>query len=448
MKPKEIIEQIKQSGLRGRGGAGFPTGRKWELVAAAKGDKKYLVCNADEGDPGAFMDRSIIESDPHSVLEGMTIGARATGATEGYVYIRHEYPLAHERLIKAIAQAREYGLLGKDILGEGLNFNITIQQGAGAFVCGEETSLIASLQGDAPEPRVRPPFPAESGVWGAPTNINNVETWANVPEIINKGAKWFAGIGTKTSKGTKVFSVVGKVENTGLVEVPMGITLKEIVYDIGGGIPKGKEFKAVQTGGPSGGCIPASLLDLPIDYEKLAEVGSIMGSGGLIVMDEATCMVDVARYFLEFLKDESCGKCTACREGIDVMHGILCRICEGSGSEGDIDMLEELAQAVKDASLCALGGTAPNPVLSTIKYFRNEYEAHITDKKCPAGVCKALITFTIDPEKCKGCRLCAKNCPQEAISGEAKEPHMIDQDKCIKCGVCFDACKFDAVVVA
>ena len=448
MKPKEIIEQIKQSGLRGRGGAGFPTGRKWELVAAAKGDKKYLVCNADEGDPGAFMDRSIIESDPHSVLEGMTIGARATGATEGYVYIRHEYPLAHERLIKAIAQAREYGLLGKDILGEGLNFNITIQQGAGAFVCGEETSLIASLQGDAPEPRVRPPFPAESGVWGAPTNINNVETWANVPEIINKGAKWFAGIGTKTSKGTKVFSVVGKVENTGLVEVPMGITLKEIVYDIGGGIPKGKEFKAVQTGGPSGGCIPASLLDLPIDYEKLAEVGSIMGSGGLIVMDEDTCMVDVARYFLEFLKDESCGKCTACREGIDVMHGILCRICEGSGSEGDIDMLEELAQAVKDASLCALGGTAPNPVLSTIKYFRNEYEAHITDKKCPAGVCKALITFTIDPEKCKGCRLCAKNCPQEAISGEAKEPHMIDQDKCIKCGVCFDACKFDAVVVA
>jgi NADH:ubiquinone oxidoreductase subunit F (NADH-binding)/(2Fe-2S) ferredoxin/Pyruvate/2-oxoacid:ferredoxin oxidoreductase delta subunit len=448
MKPKEIIEQIKQSGLRGRGGAGFPTGRKWELVAAAKGDKKYLVCNADEGDPGAFMDRSIIESDPHSVLEGMTIGARATGATEGYVYIRHEYPLAHERLIKAIAQAREYGLLGKDILSEGLDFNITIQQGAGAFVCGEETSLIASLQGDAPEPRVRPPFPAESGVWGAPTNINNVETWANVPEIINKGAKWFAGIGTKTSKGTKVFSVVGKVENTGLVEVPMGITLKEIVYDIGGGIPKGKEFKAVQTGGPSGGCIPSALLDLPIDYEKLAEVGSIMGSGGLIVMDEDTCMVDVARYFLEFLKDESCGKCTACREGIDVMHGILCRICEGNGSEGDIDMLEELAQAVKDASLCALGGTAPNPVLSTIKYFRNEYEAHITDKKCPAGVCKALITFTIDPEKCKGCRLCAKNCPQEAISGEAKEPHIIDQENCIKCGVCFDACKFDAVVVA
>ncbi len=447
MEPKEIIGQIKQSGLRGRGGAGFPTGRKWELVAAANGDKKYLVCNADEGDPGAFMDRSIIESDPHSILEGMAIGARATGASHGYVYIRHEYPLAHERLIKAIAQAREYGLLGKDILGKGLDFDISIQQGAGAFVCGEETSLIASLEGNAPEPRVRPPFPVESGVWGAPTNINNVETWANVPEIINKGAEWFAGIGTETSKGTKVFSVVGKVENTGLVEVPMGITLREIVYDIGGGIPNGKEFKAVQTGGPSGGCIPASLLDLPIDYEKLAEVGSIMGSGGLIVVDEDTCMVDLARYFLEFLKDESCGKCTACREGIDVMHGILARICEGNGNEGDIEMLEELAQAVKDASLCALGGTSPNPVLSTIQYFRNEYESHIKDGKCPAGVCKALITFTIDAEKCKGCRLCAKNCPQEAVEGEAKEPHTISQDKCIKCGVCFDACKFEAVLI-
>jgi len=447
MEPKEIIGQIKQSGLRGRGGAGFPTGRKWELVAEAKGDKKYLVCNADEGDPGAFMDRSIIESDPHSILEGMAIGAKATGASHGYVYIRHEYPLAHERLIKAIAQAREYGLLGKDILGKGLDFDISIQQGAGAFVCGEETSLIASLEGNAPEPRVRPPFPAESGVWGAPTNINNVETWANVPEIINKGAEWFAGIGTETSKGTKVFSVVGKVENTGLVEVPMGITLREIVYDIGGGIPNGKEFKAVQTGGPSGGCIPASLLDLPIDYEQLAEVGSIMGSGGLIVVDEDTCMVDLARYFLEFLKDESCGKCTACREGIDVMHGILARICEGNGNEGDIEMLEELAQAVKDASLCALGGTSPNPVLSTIQYFRNEYESHIKDGKCPAGVCKALITFTIDAEKCKGCRLCAKNCPQEAVEGEAKEPHTISQDKCIKCGVCFDVCKFEAVLV-
>jgi len=447
MKPAEIIEQIKKSGLRGRGGAGFPTGKKWELVAAAKGDKKYLVCNADEGDPGAFMDRSIIESDPHSILEGMIIGARATGASHGYVYIRHEYPLAHERLIKAIAQAREYGLLGKDILGEGLDFDISIQQGAGAFVCGEETSLIASLEGKAPEPRIRPPFPAESGVWDSPTNINNVETWANVAEIINKGADWFSGIGTETSKGTKVFSVVGKVKNTGLVEVPMGITLREIVYDIGGGITDDKEFKAVQTGGPSGGCIPASLLDLPIDYEKLAEVGSIMGSGGLIVMDEDTCMVDVARYFLEFLKDESCGKCTACREGIDVMHDILVRICEGNGKEEDIEMLEELAEAVKDASLCALGGTAPNPVISTIRYFRDEYESHIKDKSCPAGVCKALITFDIDEEKCKGCRLCSKNCPQEAITGEAKEVHKIDQSKCIKCGVCYDVCKFEAVSV-
>jgi len=447
MKPAEIIEQIKKSGLRGRGGAGFPTGKKWELVAAAKGDKKYLVCNADEGDPGAFMDRSIIESDPHSILEGMIIGARATGASHGYVNIRHEYPLAHERLIKAIAQAREYGLLGKDILGEGLDFDISIQQGAGAFVCGEETSLIASLEGKAPEPRIRPPFPAESGVWDSPTNINNVETWANVAEIINKGADWFSGIGTETSKGTKVFSVVGKVKNTGLVEVPMGITLREIVYDIGGGITDDKEFKAVQTGGPSGGCIPASLLDLPIDYEKLAEVGSIMGSGGLIVMDEDTCMVDVARYFLEFLKDESCGKCTACREGIDVMHDILVRICEGNGKEEDIEMLEELAEAVKDASLCALGGTAPNPVISTIRYFRDEYESHIKDKSCPAGVCKALITFDIDEEKCKGCRLCSKNCPQEAITGEAKEVHKIDQSKCIKCGVCYDVCKFEAVSV-
>ena len=448
MKPNQIIEQVKQSGLRGRGGAGFPTGKKWELVAAAERTPKYLVCNADEGDPGAFMDRSIIESDPHSILEGMMIGARATGASHGYVYIRNEYPLARTRLVEAIEQATGYGLLGKDILGKGLDFDISIQQGAGAFVCGEETSLIASLEGRSPEPRIRPPYPAQSGVWDAPTNINNVETWANIPEIINRGAEWFSSIGTETSKGTKVFSVVGKVENTGLVEVPMGTTLREIVFDIGGGIPNDKKFKAVQTGGPSGGCIPADLLDLPIDYEKLAEVGSIMGSGGLIVMDEDTCMVDVARYFLEFLKDESCGKCTACREGINVMHDILVRICDGNGKESDIEILEELAQAVKDASLCALGGTAPNPVLSTIQYFRNEYESHIKDKSCPAGVCKALITFTIDEEACKGCRLCSKNCPQEAISGEAKEVHKIDQDKCIKCGVCMDVCKFEAVLVA
>jgi len=392
MTPEQIIEQIKLSGLRGRGGAGFPTGRKWELARAAKGETKHIVCNADEGDPGAFMDRSIIESDPHSVLEGMIIGARAIGASHGHVYIRNEYPLARERLIKAIQQATDYGLLSKDIFGTGFDFDISIHRGAGAFVCGEETSLIASLEGRSPEPRIRPPFPVESGIWDAPTNINNVETWANVPEIINRGAKWFSGIGTETSKGTKVFSVVGKVENTGLVEVPMGITLREIVYDIGNGIANGKKFKAVQTGGPSGGCIPASLLHLPIDYEKLAEVGSIMGSGGLIVLDEDTCMVDLARYFLEFLKDESCGKCTACREGVDVMHGILVRICEGNGKEGDIAVLEELAEAVKDSSLCALGGTSPNPVLSTIRYFRDEYEAHIKYKRCPAGVCKGIIS--------------------------------------------------------
>ena len=392
MKPQQIIEKIKASGLRGRGGAGFPTGRKWELARASKGDTKHLVCNADEGDPGAFMDRSIIESDPHSVLEGMIIGARAIGASQGYIYIRNEYPLARERLVKAIQQATEYGLLGEDIFGTGFSFDISIHRGAGAFVCGEETSLIASLEGRAPEPRVRPPFPVQSGVWNEPTNINNVETWANVPEIINRGAEWFSSIGTETSKGTKVFSVVGKVRNTGLVEVPMGITLREIVYDIGGGIPNNKKFKAVQTGGPSGGCIPSSLLDLPIDYEKLAEVGSIMGSGGLIVMDEDTCIVDVARYFLEFLKDESCGKCTACREGVDVMHHILTNICAGNGKEEDIALLEELSEAVKDSALCALGGTAPNPVLSTIRYFRDEYEAHIKYKRCPAAVCKGIIS--------------------------------------------------------
>ncbi|MBL7152112.1 MAG: NADH-quinone oxidoreductase subunit NuoF [Phycisphaerae bacterium] len=402
MTPEQIIEEIKSSGLRGRGGAGFPTGRKWELARAAKGDTKHIVCNADEGDPGAFMDRSIIESDPHSVLEGMIIGAYAIGASRGHIYIRNEYPLARERLIKAIDQAGDYGLLGKDIFGAGFDLDISIHRGAGAFVCGEETSLIASLEGRSPEPTVRPPFPVESGVWKEPTNINNVETWANVPEIIDRGAEWFSGIGTETSKGTKVFSVVGKVRNTGLVEVPMGITLREIVYDIGGGIPNDKKFKAVQTGGPSGGCIPTSLLDLPIDYEKLAEVGSIMGSGGLIVLDEDTCMVDVARYFLEFLRDESCGKCTACREGVDVMYKILTKICAGDGEEDDIAMLEELSEAVKDAALCALGGTAPNPVLSTIRYFRDEYEAHIKYKRCPAGVCRGIISSA-----------CQHTCPLE-----------------------------------
>jgi NADH-quinone oxidoreductase subunit F len=392
MTPEEIISEVKMSGLRGRGGAGFPTGLKWEFCRGADGSVKHVICNADEGDPGAFMDRSIIESDPHSVLEGMTIGAKATGASKGHVYIRYEYPLARERLIKAIDQARDYGLLGEDILGTGFSFDLSIHRGAGAFVCGEETSLIASLEGRPPEPRVRPPFPTQSGVWSEPTNINNVETWANVPEIINRGGGWFAGIGTGKSKGTKVFALVGKVKNTGLVEVPMGITLKEIVYDIGGGIEKNKRFKAVQTGGPSGGCLPASLLSLPIDYEKLAEAGSIMGSGGMIVLDEDTCMVDVARYFLEFLRDESCGKCTACREGVEVMYSILSRICAGNGEKGDIELLEELSHAVKDASLCGLGATAPNPVLSTIRYFRDEYVSHIMYRRCPAAVCKGIAS--------------------------------------------------------
>ena len=447
MSREAIVEEIKKSGLRGRGGAGFLTGLKWELTAKQPGDEKYIICNGDEGDPGAFMDRSIVESDPHSVLEGMIIGARAIGASHGFVYIRQEYPLALERLNLALCQARDYGLLGENIFGTGFNFDISVHRGAGAFVCGEETSLIGSLEGQPPEPRIRPPFPAESGVRGRPTCINNVETWATVPEIVSRGADWFAGIGTETSKGTKVFSLVGKVKNTGLVEVPMGVTLREMVFDIGGGIQGDRKFKAVQTGGPSGGCIPASLLDLPIDYERLMEVGSIMGSGGMIVMDEDTCMVDVARYFLDFLRDESCGKCTACREGVDVMHSVVAGICAGKGKEEDIPLLEELGQAVKDGSMCALGGTASNPVLSTLRYFREEYEAHIRDHRCPAGVCKALITFRIDPERCKACLLCNKNCPQGAVSGEKKKPQTIDQAKCIKCGVCRDVCKFEAVTV-
>ena len=447
MTPEEIVQEVKDSGLRGRGGAGFPTGRKWELCRKSEGDVKYIICNGDEGDPGAFMDRSIIESDPHAVLEGMVIGAKAIGASHGFLYIRSEYPLALERLYVAIDQARGYGLLGDDILGTGFNFDVSVHRGAGAFVCGEETSLMASLEGRSPEPRIRPPFPAESGVFGKPTNINNVETWANVAQIIMRGAKWYSGIGTETSKGTKVFSVVGKVKNAGLVEVPMGITLREIVFDIGGGIQNDKRFKAVQTGGPSGGCIPDSLLDLPIDYEKLIEVGSIMGSGGMIVMDDGTCMVDVARYFLDFLRGESCGKCTTCREGIEAMYEIVSRISEGEGAEEDMGLLEEIAGAVKDASMCALGGTAPNPVLSTIRYFREEYDAHIKAKKCPAGVCKKLISYRIDEAKCTACMLCKKSCPVGAISGEKKQPQVIDVEKCIKCGACSEVCKFEAVVV-
>ena len=447
MSPEEVIEELKTSGLRGRGGAGFGTGLKWELARKSPGDTKYIICNADEGDPGAFMDRSIIESDPHAVLEGMAIGAYAIGVQHGYVYIREEYPLATKRLHIAIDQAKEYGLLGDGILGSDFSFDLTVHRGAGAFVCGEETSLIGSLEGRTPEPRIRPPFPAQSGLWGKPTNINNVETWANVPAIINRGGEWFASIGTESSKGTKVFSVVGNVTNTGLVEVPMGITLREIVYDIGGGVQDGKKFKAVQTGGPSGGCIPESLMDLPIDYERLAEIGSIMGSGGLIVMDEETCMVDMARYFLDFLRGESCGKCTTCREGIAAMHDIVADICNGEGEPGQIELLRDLAETVGDASLCALGGTAPNPVLSTLRYFQDEYEAHIDEKKCPAGVCRALIHYRIDADKCKGCMLCNKQCPQDAISGEVKEPQVIDDEACIKCGVCRESCKFEAVIV-
>ncbi len=447
MSPEEVIEVLKTSGLRGRGGAGFGTGLKWELARKSPGDTKYIICNADEGDPGAFMDRSIVESDPHAVLEGMAIGAYAIGVGHGYVYIREEYPLATKRLHIAIDQAREYGLLGDGILGSDFSFDLTVHRGAGAFVCGEETSLIGSLEGRTPEPRIRPPFPAQSGLWGKPTNINNVETWANVPVIINRGGQWFASIGTESSKGTKVFSVVGNVTNTGLVEVPMGTTLREIVYDIGGGVQDGKKFKAVQTGGPSGGCIPESLMNLPIDYERLAEIGSIMGSGGLIVMDEETCMVDMARYFLDFLRGESCGKCTTCREGIAAMHDIVADICNGEGEPGQIELLRDLAETVGDASLCALGGTAPNPVLSTLRYFQDEYEAHINDKKCPAGVCRALIHYRIDADKCKGCMLCNKQCPQDAISGEVKEPQVIDDEACIKCGVCRESCKFDAVLI-
>lgn len=447
MTPEETIEEIKRSGLRGRGGAGFPTGRKWELCRNAPGDEKYIICNCDEGDPGAFMDRSIMESDPHAVLEGMLIGARAIGAGHGFVYIRNEYPLALERLQKAMKQAGEYGLMGEDILGTGFSFDLTINRGAGAFICGEETSLIGSLESRLPEPGVRPPYPAISGYMGKPTNINNVETWANIPHIVRRGAGWFGGIGTETSKGTKVFSLVGKVNNTGLVEVPMGITMREIIYDIGGGIPGNKKFKAVQMGGPSGGCIPESLLDIPVDYESLTKAGAIMGSGGMIVMDEETCMVEVARYFLAFTQEESCGKCTPCREGSRHMLNILENITRGKGEEKDLDLLERIGKLIKETALCALGNTAPNPVLTTIKHFRHEYEAHILNQKCPARVCKELIRYYILEDKCNGCMVCARNCPVDTIRGERKTVHVIEQEKCIKCGICLSVCKFDAVRV-
>ncbi|MGZ5468558.1 MAG: NADH-ubiquinone oxidoreductase-F iron-sulfur binding region domain-containing protein [Candidatus Aminicenantales bacterium] len=440
MTPEEIVAEVSAAGLRGRGGAGFPTGRKWDLCRREPSAPKYLICNGDEGDPGAFMDRSVLEADPHAVLEGMIIGAKATGASRGFIYIRDEYPLAVSRIGIALRQAREMGLLGRDILGTGFDFDLEIVRGAGAFVSGEETALIASVEGQRAYPRQRPPYPAQHGLWGQPTVINNVETWANIPAIIRRGAAWFSSLGTETSKGTKIFSLVGKINNTGLVEVPMGIRLRDIVFAIGGGIPKGRDFKAVQIGGPSGGCIPKELLDLPIDYESLTKAGAMMGSGGMIVMDEDTCMVDIALYFLRFTQEESCGKCAPCRIGTRQMAEILARITAGEGSLDDVRKLEELAVTVKRGSLCGLGQTAPTPVLSTLRYFRDEYLAHIVDHVCPARVCKNLITFSIDPAKCVGCLLCLKSCPTKAISGEPKKVHVIDQDACIKCGACINVC--------
>ena len=447
MTPEEVIDVVLASGLRGRGGAGFPTGRKWKLARdlVKDGGPKYVCCNADEGDPGAFMDRSVLEGDPHVVLEAMTIAGYAIGANQGFIYVRAEYPIAVERLGIAIKQAREYGLLGKNIFDTGFDFDIELRLGAGAFVCGEETALMTSIEGKRGEPRPRPPFPAVSGLFSRPTILNNVETWANIPQIILNGAEWFASMGTEKSKGTKVFALGGKINNTGLVEIPMGTTLREVVEDIGGGVPNGKKFKAAQTGGPSGGCIPAEHYDVPIDYDNLIAIGSMMGSGGLIVMDEDNCMVDIAKFFLEFTVDESCGKCTPCRIGTRRMYEILDRISKGQGELEDLDRLETLANYIKDNALCGLGQTAPNPVLSTLRYFRNEYISHVVDKKCPAGVCKALLSYTIDPVKCRGCTKCARNCPASCISGKVKEPHVIDQSKCLKCGACMENCPFGAI---
>jgi NADH-quinone oxidoreductase subunit F len=445
MTPAEVIETVTASGLRGRGGGGFPAGIKWRLCAAAPGNTKYIIANGDEGDPGAFMDRSLMEGDPQSIIEGMVIGAYAIGAGQGFLYVREEYPIAIEHLSLAIRQAEQYGLLGDNILGTGFCLNLRINKGAGAFVCGEETALMVSIEGKSGTPRSRPPYPANEGLWGKPSVLNNVESYANITQIFRNGADSYGAIGTPGSKGTKIFSLVGKVKNTGLVEVEMGTSLRKIIFDIGGGIRNGRDFKAVQTGGPSGGCIPINRIDMPVDYDSLREAGAIMGSGGMIVMDETSCMVDVARYFLSFLLFESCGKCVPCREGLQQMHAVLTNICEGSGEPEDIDLLSDLARFMTTASLCGLGGTAGNPVLSTIRYFKNEYESHIIDKKCRAGVCKNLFSYMIDKETCTGCTLCAVKCPEKAISGDKKEPHNIDDESCIKCGICFSSCKFDAI---
>lgn len=448
MPPETVIEEVIKANLRGRGGGGFPAGWKWDATRKAKGEPKYVICNADEGDPGAYMDRSLLEGNPHLVLEGMIIGAYAIGSSNGYIYVRNEYPLAVHNVSLAIEKAQEAGLLGDNILGSGFSFDIKINRGGGAFVCGESSALFASIEGRSGEPRAKYVHATDQGLYNKPTTLNNVETWGNVPLIITRGADWYAGIGTQNSTGTKIFSLVGKINNTGLVEVPMGITLREIVYDIGGGIPKGRKFKAVQTGGPSGGCIPEQHLDIPVDFDELTRIGSMMGSGGMIVMDDRTCMVDVAKYFLAFLEEESCGKCTPCREGIVQMRLVLDRITQGGGRMEDLETLEWMGQAIKDGSLCALGGSAPNPVLTTLKYFRDEYEAHILDKKCPAGVCKALITYSVDVQKCTGCHACARVCPTQAATGEKKKTHVIDPGKCIKCGACFEACKFDAIKIS